>query len=533
MKLFPDQEQVVDDLYALIDDGAKKIVLQAATGAGKTVLASHVMRDVWEADGRVLFLVHLDQLVIQTAEKLIAYGLPADQIGYITGGRKPQYDRPIQIGSVQTLARRKEVLGFYQWDCCILDEMHVTAWATACAPLFEPPMAEQLVIGLSATPIRLKKTEGPGDKFTHMVKAPPVHDLMEQGRLCRLRYYGFNVGAIDTAGVKTQAGDFKTDELEQACDRPELLDHAVGQWKRLAHGRRTLAFGVTVKHAQDLAGAFNAAGVAAATVTGETPRDERQEIYRQLEAKEILVVTSVNVLSIGFDSPLGGECLLLCRPTKSLAVHLQQLGRGARVHPDKDGCLVLDQAGNCLKHGPLEADNPWDLRKGEEPEGPGGAGFPMKQCPECGFLMPAQVRICPECQAEQPVKEKQIRTDALVELVFDKAERRQRSQLQRWILKAMSNGYLQGWVAKQYEQKFGTLPRAEMWRGTVYGPSPRPQDGAHYMAAWGQICRRKNRTWTVALTALTREFDPDYLDTQDLGALRQAWEETYAAQRVI
>lgn len=533
MKLFPDQEAVVDDLYGLIDNGAKKIILQAATGAGKTVLASHVMHDVWQAGGRVLFLVHLDQLVIQTAEKLIAYGLPAEEIGYITGGRKPQYDRPIQIGSVQTLARRKEVLGFYSWAAVILDECHVTAWAKACDPLFEPAMAEQLVIGLSATPIRLKKTEGPGDKFTHMVKAPPVHELMEMGRLCRLRYYGFNVGAIDTSGVKTQAGDFKTDELEQACDRPELLNHAVDQWKRLASGRRTLAFGVTVRHAEDLAAAFNAAGVPAATVTGETPREERQEIYRQLEAKEIMVCTSVNVLSIGFDSPLGGECLLLARPTKSLAVHLQQLGRGARVHAEKDGCLVLDQAGNCLKHGPLEADIQWELRKGEEPMGAGGAGFAMKQCVECGYLMAPQVHTCPDCGAEQPVKEKQIRTDALVELVFDKAERRQRDQLHRWIFKAMSQGYLQGWVAKRYEQKYGHLPPAEQWRGAVYGPSPRPGDAEDYAARWGQICRRKNRTWTVALTALSREFEPEHIEAQDLGALRQAWENAYAAHRVI
>ena len=137
MQLFPDQEAVVDELYGLIEDGAEKIVLQAATGAGKTVLASHVMRDAWEAGSRVLFLVHLDQLVIQTAEKLIAYGLPEEQIGYITGGRKANYDRPLQIGSVQTLARRKEVLGYYSWDLVILDEVHVTGWAKAVQSLFE------------------------------------------------------------------------------------------------------------------------------------------------------------------------------------------------------------------------------------------------------------------------------------------------------------------------------------------------------------------------------------------------------------
>jgi superfamily II DNA or RNA helicase len=394
-------------------------------------------------------------------------------------------------------------------------------------------MAKPIVIGLSATPIRLKKTEGIGDKFTHMVKAPPVHELMDRGRLCRLKYYGFNVGAIDTTGVHTVAGDYKLDELELAADKPEVLEHAVKQWRRLADGRRTLAFCVSVRHAEDLARTFNEAGIPAATVTGETPREERQEIYRRLEAKELQLISSVNVLSIGFDSPIGGECLLLCRPTKSLAVHLQQLGRGARVHPDKDGCLVLDQSGNCLKHGPLEADHAWRLNKGDEPGPGGGEGFPMKACVECGHLMLPQVHICPECGAEQPVKEKAIRTDNLVELVFNKAERRQREQLHRWIQKAYKQGYLHGWVAKQYEQKYGQMPQADQWLGAIYGTDPHPDHAGLLASHWGRVCRKKNRTWSVALTALTREFGTDFLEAQDLGALRAIWQNAYSTTIAI
>ena len=137
MQLFEDQEKVIDDLYAAIEKGEDKILLQAATGAGKTVLASHVMRDIYDAGGRCLFLVHLDQLVIQTAEKLIAYGLPEDAIGYITGGRKPNYRRPLQIGSVQTLARRKSILSDWDWTAVILDECHISAYAAAVQELFE------------------------------------------------------------------------------------------------------------------------------------------------------------------------------------------------------------------------------------------------------------------------------------------------------------------------------------------------------------------------------------------------------------
>ena len=291
MNLFPDQDAVLDELYELIEAGHKKIVLQAATGAGKTVMAAHMMRDAYEGGSRVLFLVHLDQLRLQTANKLESYGVPESAVTVIGGAAKADLSRPIAVTSVQTLARRKELVTHYAWDAVILDECHITAWAKACDPLFTAE-SDQLVIGLSATPTRLKKTEGIGDKFTHMIKAPPVAELMEKNRLCRLKYFGFRSGAIDTAGVRTQMGDFKTADLEQACDRPELLTHAIAQWKRLAEGRRTLAFCVTVKHAEDLCLAFNEAGVPAATVTGETPREERQEIYtwlvKAIDEKELM-----------------------------------------------------------------------------------------------------------------------------------------------------------------------------------------------------------------------------------------------------
>lgn len=524
MNLFDDQEAVLDDLYELIEAGKKKIVLQAATGAGKTVMAAHMMRDAYEGGSRILFLVHLDQLRLQTAQKLESYGVPESGVTVIGGGFKADMFRPICITSVQTLARRRELLTHYKWDAVILDECHVTAWAKACDPLFTAE-SEQLVIGLSATPIRLKKTEGIGDKFTHMVQAPKVADLMEKGRLCRLKYFGFKTGGIDTAGVHTQMGDFKTDELEQVCDKPELLMHAVNQWKRLADGRRTLAFCVTVRHAEDLARAFNESGVPAATVTGDTPREERQEIYRRLEAKELLVVTSVNVLSIGFDSPLGGECLLLCRPTKSLAVLLQQLGRGARVHPDKDFCLVIDQSGSVLKHGPLEADHQWSIRNGNEKQEGGAA--PMKQCPECEALIPASAKVCPECGKTQPVKEKNIRTDSLVELKFDREERRRQQQLHRWIRKAHEKGYLQGWVIKQYESKFNTHPKTEDWRGALFGPDPDPIARQELAAYWAGVCTRKNRGWPVALTALNREFGHEVISPISL-ELRQVWQSQQA-----
>lgn len=387
-----------------------------------------------------------------------------------------------------------------------------------------------LVIGLSATPTRTKKTEDLGDKFNHLVQAPPVHELMEMGRLVpEMRYWGFSAGgSIDTSSVHTRAGDFAADELEVASDRPELLHHAVVQWRRLADGLRTLSYCVSIKHAENMAETFNANGIPAAVVTGSTPRDERQEIYRQLADREIFLIASVNVLSIGFDLPCA-EALICARPTKSIAVHLQQLGRGARAHPGKTSCLVLDQAGNVMRHGPLEADRDWSLKKGDEPGGMGGGGFPMKQCVNCGHLMAPQHHLCPACGAEQPVIEKNIRTDNLVEIKFDKAETKRMKQLHRWIAKAYRQGYLNGWVLRMWEQKFTNYghPPAEMWRGAIF-ENPTEEDATTMATHWGRICRKKNRSWPIALTAITREFAPEFMDTLDVASLRLAWLDGYS-----
>lgn len=531
MKLFPDQEEVVygdQGIYWAFENGHNKVCLRAATGFGKTVVMVHTIKDVLEAGGRALLLVPLDQLRRQAMESTLAGGVPAEQICTIGVDKKPDLSRPVVITSVQTVARRKELLSYYRWDLILHDEAHITSFYGALDPLWEPAMAEQKVLGVTATPTRLKKTESFSPRFSHMAIATPEAELMQLHRLCpKVRYFGFGDGGqIDTSGVHTVRGDFDQGELEIASDRPELLQHCVDQWRRLCEGRRTLLFCVSIRHAENAAAAFRAGGIPSAMVCADTPLEERLEIYRKLDAGELLVLTSRDVLAVGFNS-IHISAICLCRSTKSLAVYLQQLGRGLRSAADKDDLIVLDQAGCVTRFGPAEAPRQWSLVPPKESEGPGGAGFPMKQCVECGHLMPAQVHICPECGAEQPVKEKQIRTDDLQELIFDKAERRQRNQLHRWIQKAHRLGYLNGWVAKQYQQKYSLMPPAEQWLGAIYGPTPEMHHPAEMATHWGQICRRKNRTWSVALTALTREFGAEFLQDQDLGILRQLWQSAY------
>lgn len=521
------QEQVVfGDLYGELSKGTTKVVLVAPTGAGKTILSCQVIRDLVEEGCTVMFCCHLDQLVIQTAEKLQLYGLNADLIGFITGGRPEHRNRPIQIASVQSLSARHWWRD-RSWGAVILDECHLTAFRTVADHFFDASAHDGIVIGLTATPYRLKRTESLADRFQAMVQAPPPAALTEMGHLAPLRYWGFKVGAgrIETEGVHTRGGEFVQAELEQVCSQPELLDHAVAQWQRLAEGQRTLAFCTSVKHAEGLRDTFIRHGVPASCVTGETPRPERQAIYQQLAQGEIQVLTSVDVLAIGFDLPCA-ETLLLCRPTKSKAIHLQQLGRGARPSPGKEACLILDQAGNCLRHGFLTDDGPWSLTPSAAATAGGEA--PVKECPSCSAIVHASVMECPECSYKFPRKKRQSVTSDLEELPSRTALTKPHRRLQTLARQGFKSGYLPHWAVLRFEEEHGYGPPAEFWLGALF-PTPDEPAIVRYAAYLGVLCRQKDRQFSLALTALIREFGPRAIEPR-MALVREVWNRARADQ---
>lgn len=516
------EDLVFGQLYSKLSDGIQRVVAVAPTGSGKTIMACQTISDLVAEDCTVMFVCHLDQLVIQTADKLTKYGISSDQIGFITGGRPEHRNRPIQIASVQSLPRRAWWKDRF-WGAVILDECHLTAYRKACEHFFSAAH-EGLTIGLTATPYRLKKHEGLSSHFDAIVQAPTPAALTDMGHLSPLRYWGFGkAGAINTQGVKTRAGDFAIGDLEQACARPELLNHAVNQWQKLAAGKKTLCFCTTVKHAEALRDEFIRHGVAALLVCGETPRDERQEIYRKLEDGEIDVVTSVDVLAIGFDLPCA-EALLLARPTKSRAIHLQQLGRGARPLPGKEFCCVLDQAGNVLKHGFLTDDGPWSLDIPEE-KGEGGDA-PVKVCdPDdggCGAVVHASLMVCPDCGRPFPVKKKKSRTDDLKELTPKPKLCAKTKKMHVLLGNAHRKGYLPNWAVMEFEKNFGHHPSGQHYRHALV-ERPHPEALEQYAKYLAVLCRKKDRPWALAVTCLTREFGPEFMEGR-IAHAREVWQ---------
>lgn len=341
-----------------------------------------------------------------------------------------------------------------------------------------------IYIGLTATPWRLKSKEEMGDLFECLVSAPMPCKLIEKGILAKPIYFG--VEGADLKDVKTSEGDYNQDDLELVCNTPDVIARAVVEWLRLARDRLTIAFAVGVDHARAIAKAFNEAGIPAASVDGSMSTDACDRIYDQLAKGEILVLASAEKLGEGFDVP-AVSCILLSRPTKSKAKYFQQLGRGLRQHPDKQDCVVLDQAGNVPRFGFVEDLKEIALRRTPETK------IDTKMCPECRRLVPTTTAICPHCgysfnarnNAGGEEKEKIEYLDDL-KLLMPK-EDRERYKWLRTQLKRSYTGYLAGRrsltpleITIKYRQTYRLGHPPDNWKLHAVFEKPTQEDFKRY-----------------------------------------------------
>jgi hypothetical protein len=222
-----------------------------------------------------------------------------------------------------------------------------------------------LRIGVTATPRRLSG-EPLGDLFDSLIIATPMRQLIQQGVLSDYRMYAPTQVVIKD--VKTRAGDYAKDQLAGFMDRPSITGDAVTAYRQFASGRRAVAFCVSVAHATHTADAFRAAGFAAAEIDGECAKLDRRRIIQDFRDGRIQVLTSCDLVSEGFDLP-AIEVGIFLRPTQSLTIWLQQLGRCLRSMPGKQHAYLLDHASNAQRHGLPDEVREWSLDGKEHRDG--------------------------------------------------------------------------------------------------------------------------------------------------------------------
>jgi DNA repair protein RadD len=377
------------------------VLLQLPTGGGKTAIATQMMQTCASKQRIGAFIVHRQELVDQTMATFHDFGVP---YGVISAGYAPNPINPIQICSIDTLrARLKSGRLIPKFDLMMWDEAHHIAAAGWTA--VKNHFAAAKHVGLTATPERL---DGKGLRaaFTAMVQGPTTAALIDDGYL--VPYRAFAPSTPDLGGVHTKMGDYAKGENEAVMDRPSITGDAVGHYQRLARDKRALAFCVSVKHSQHVASQFRDAGVVAWHLDGDTDRGERRQAVAAFRRGEIKILCNVDLFGEGFDVPSADASIML-RPTKSLALYLQQCGRVLRPSDGKKYALLLDHAGNIARHGLPDDDREWSLdgRQARDKRAGDEAAIPVRQCPKC-YACHRPAPVCPQCGWNYELKVREV-----------------------------------------------------------------------------------------------------------------------------
>lgn len=386
--LRPYQQEFIRNIREQFKQKIKRVVGVAPCGAGKTVMTGWMIREALKRGMRSIFFVHRKELIRQTSETFTKLEIPH---GIIANGLPMQLNLPVQIASVQTLAKRLDKLP--QQDFLVCDECHHILASTYKKIVDAFPNA--FLLGVTATPERAGGVTL-RDAFDSMVQAASVNELIQLGNLTRFKYFAVDSG-VNLKGVRSKFGEFNNHDLELAMSSIKINTSLVENYLDKAQGTQAICYCVNVKHSKSVAQSFRDAGINACHCDGETPAHDRDIIVDDFRKGKIKILCNAELFGEGFDVP-NCQTVILARPTKSLPLFIQQSMRALRPDPldENKVAVILDHVQNSNRHGLPNDEHNWSLdpnrpKKNIEVE-------PLhKICPNCGLVIPRNSAICPEC----------------------------------------------------------------------------------------------------------------------------------------
>lgn len=478
-------------------EGYRRILVQSGTGTGKTHMSSRIQRNCERQGLRSLFTTPRRELAYQTVKRMRAMGMDP---GLIMAGEPTNLHRLTQVASIDTLQSRvvkRQQMPMPKARLLNVDEAHlfVTDIRMALLDMIED---EPAVVGWTATPA---KGDGRPMKelFDTLIIGPSNGWMMDQGYLVRPRYFAPSKPDLKVLRVGKD-GDYTEGSAAKAAMK--LVGDVVDNWLRIAEGRSTVVFAVNRKHGRALTERFIEAGVTAEFVDGDTPKEQRREIFERVGSGETTVLVNVFVASYGLDIPPLSVCVL-ARPTKSLVLYHQMVGRVLRpvyaagitdeeLVPDdaaqlrlfaiatstKPDCIVIDHAGAVDRLGFVEDDVPWTLEGDEDIADVMLAKKRERNepkeitCPQCKTVFKGK-HFCPKCGFEMVPRGEDIPAHK-AELV-EKKERKM-PVAERAEFYAQARGYARkhgkkdGFAAHLYREKFGHFPNEPAVRDATPKP---------------------------------------------------------------
>lgn len=432
------QVNLINSVRQSYKNGRKAPCIVLPCGGGKSVIVAEIAKRTTQKGNRVLFLVHRKELCDQIFSTFKSWGVDM---------------RLCTVGMVQTISRR--ILKTRPPALIITDENHHSK-ASSYRKIYDAfPDAKR--VGVTATPVRLDGS-GLADVNDELIVGVTAKWLIQHHYLAPYDYYAPSM--VDLTDVKTSKGDYDSKSAEKVMLKKAVFGDVIENYRRLAHGRQAICYCTTIKHSLAMEAAFNAAGIDARHIDGETPKAQRDRIIEMFRSGQIDILCNVDLISEGFDVP-DCECAILLRPTKSLTLYIQQSMRCMRYKPQKRA-IIIDHVGNYARFGLPDDDREWKLdtekkakRTSSVPE------INIKTCPNCfKVFLPkdengVRYTACPYCGEPLPktrqdeIESAQATLKKIEGFVLQYDTPDDCQSYQELLLYAERKGYKKGWAYYQ------------------------------------------------------------------------------------
>lgn len=453
-------------------------IICAACGSGKTVISADYARERLEQGKRILWMTGRQEIIKQ-AYRTFSAQCGARNVGVLCAGLKGEtpwwFYPPVTLASWDTLKARWDRSDVWKIpaDVVLVDEAHLSLSPKMAATIM-PHYARtaEEIVGFTATPAR-RSGRGLGSFYTRIIQVRSVRQLQEEGYLAPCEYWAGSHADTSKIAVDPKTGDFKERDLAAAHRDGVLIGDVLTNFLRIASERHTIGFAVDIAHAQALCEKFQAAGIDSEVIHSKMARRTRDDISEQFRRRAFQVLWNVGIATYGYDVP-EVECVIAARPTRSIVLWHQMIGRGIRPKPDGGYCIVIDHGDNVRRLGCIEDEIRWRLDEGREAavnttrEGDESRKKPPEakptECGECHYVF-TRSRICPKCGWEKPITARDVET---IEADLVKVRKAQATKAKEFpeprefflMLRHEQERKRRsfGWALNSYRDRFGELP---------------------------------------------------------------------------
>ena len=391
-KLFDYQQRIVDETRQKIGQGNNGVLIVSPPGSGKSVIIAEIARLTVSKGGRILFFVHRQELVNQIVKSFQKQDVDLMNCTIMTVGK---------------VANRLDRLP--KPNLIICDESQHSR-AKTYLKIFKY-YSDVPRLGFSGSPWRMNGA-GFDDIYSAMVKGPTVKWLIEHKKLSPYKYYSVTL-FNDEKLKKSSTGDYTNQSINDSA-KPTLYGDIVKTWMDKAFGQRTIVYAHDTQHSKQIATEFRKAGISAKHCDSKTPSDERKRIMRDFRKGKITVLCNFGLVDEGYDVK-ECTCCVIARPTESLVFDIQATMRCMRYLPNKMA-TIIDHAANYTRFGLPDTPRQWSLTGRPKKKGNNTSAMPIRTCPHCWAVIPAQCKVCPQCGEEIPIDNEGMDTQNDVEL---------------------------------------------------------------------------------------------------------------------